>query len=218
MSMKGNQLTSLQEVSGSPETVFTASGKTLLRKYACAYSLVESLLPAIGSPDSDFSDLVVSRASYIRDGDAAMVTVEYAAPDLQTTIAPDSSAVLDASANAMELPVEDILARYGASASTVTTLKENGVQSYLFPQPTVRRTRRVTGFTYTQANITKNVGYRVAPPGITGAAANYWLKVGRDVRDVGVNSAGQRVTEIVDSYQYDPDGWNTDLYPNTGTD
>lgn len=219
MSMKGNQLTTLQEVSGSPETVIDANGKRLIRKYACAYTLVESLLPEVGDADSEFVDLVVARASYIRDGDAAMVTVEFTAPDLQGTITPDTSAaVLDASANAMELPVEDIIARYGASASTVTTLKENGVQSYLFPQPTVRRTRRVTGFTYTQANITKNVGYRVAPPGVTGASSTYWLKVGRDVRDVGVNATGQRVTEITDSYQYDPDGWNTDLYPNTGTD
>lgn len=219
MSMKGNQLTTLQEISGSPETVIDASGKKLVRKFACSYPLVESLLPFVGDADSEFVDLVVSRTSYVRDGDAAMVTIEYTAPELRTTVTPDTNAaVIDASANAMELPVEDILTRYGASASTVNSLKESGVQSYLFPQPTVRRTSRVTNFTYSEANITKNVGYRVAPPGIAGADQNKWLKVGRDVRDIGVSATGQRISEIVDSYQYDPDGWDPDLYPNTGTD
>lgn len=219
MSLKGNQLTTLEELAGSPEPVITSSGKGIVRKYACKWTLVESLLPAIGSPDAVFTDLVVSKISYPRDGDVAIVTVEYNAPDLQTTITPDTSAaVLEGSANAMELPVEDILARYGASASVVAALKEAGVESYLFPQPTVRRTTRVTNFVWSEANITKNVGYRVAPPGVQGAVQANWLKTGRDPRDVGINPAGQRVTEITDSYQYDPDGWNTDLYPNTGTD
>jgi hypothetical protein len=76
----------------------------------------------------------------------------------------------------------------------------------------------VTGFQYTEANVILNVGKRVAPPGISSATQNNWLKVGRDCSDVGVSQTGQRITEITDTYQYAENGWDTEIYPDTGTD
>lgn len=214
MSIKGNSLSTLQEISGSPEVEITARGRAVLRKYACQYSLVESLIPPIGTPDSGFSDMLFVRAAYVRDGDAAMLTLRYEPADVEQPLTPDGSdKVLRVSANAIEIPIEQHPDYSPSWASS-----KAGVTSYLSPQPTVTRTVRRTNFVYSESNVVYNVGKRVAPPNISGATVANWLKTARDCGDVGVSATGQRITEITDSYQYAENGWDTDIYPLTGVD
>lgn len=209
--MKGNQLATLTEISGSPEVVISSSGRGLDRKYSVAWNIVESSLPQIGDPDSEFSDMVVASVRYTRDGEVAMVTVEYRPPDLRSTLTPDTSQrVRRTTANAIEIPIEqhpDYSGSWGLDGT-----------SYLDPQPQVTVTKHVTNFGWSEDEVVKNVGKRVAPPGISGATVAKWLKTGRECSDVGVSATGQKITEISDSYQYAENGWNTDVYPNTGND
>lgn len=81
-----------------------------------------------------------------------------------------------------------------------------GVESYLVPGVIYTRSEVLNSAIWTEANLISGLGALSAPTGITGASANKWLKVARDVSETGDG------TTITDTWQYAPDGWDTDIY------
>lgn len=216
MTVKGNALTTAQEIAGSPEHVIGANGRGIVRKFAVLWSNVESAIPARGTPDNDFPSLLLDEVSYTREGDAAMLSLRYMAPNAMSdggagVLIPDDSAsiIKQANANAMEIPLRQ---NPNWSATWEDDTDKLGIEVYLSPRPTYSRTFRTTTFGWTQAEVVLNVGTLVSPPGIVSPTAGRWLKVDRQARDVGIDKDNRTITEITDSYQYNPAGWNSDIY------
>ena len=61
-------------------------------------------------------------------------------------------------------------------------------------------------FTFSETNIVGNVGTRQSPTGMTGATTDKWLLIGRDIRET------DEYIEVDEKYQYDKNGWDTDLH------
>lgn len=83
---------------------------------------------------------------------------------------------------------------------------KTGVESYLVPAILYTRTEVVSGATWSESNLVSGVGSLSSPTGITGATSDKWLKVGRTISESGDD------TIITDTWQYAPDGWDTDIY------
>lgn len=182
MSIIGNQLTSLQRVAGYPR--FTDDGTTyrLVDQYVCKYTSVTVLLPLRGSAHPDFAGYWLKTREWVKDGDAAIVTLTYGIDGVGEPI-PDGAEVV--------------------STDAVVDVESNG---QLVPSIVYRRVRVKTVWTFSAGTSTLNVGTRISPPGLSGAGANEWLKTARIVEKTG---EGTRVT---DEYKWRSGGWDTTLY------
>lgn len=183
MSIKGNQLTALVRVEGYPKISSDGKSKKLEDRFVCKWSSWQSLVPAIGSTTDQLAGMYLKEISVDRDGEAANIALLYSYPD------PMEPGV--DGADAYESRAAVTVDEYGNRAPTITWL----------------RRMRKTVFEMSSANLTSNVGKRVAPPGMSSTTANEWLKVGREV------TQGADFSEILDSYEWKDGGW-PDSYEN----
>lgn len=219
--IKGDQLTSLKEVEGSPEIEITQTGKQATYHYVVKYALVDSAIPLFPSVDTNDNALKLLRVRYVRDGVIARITATYGAEATVGSVSPtptvDGAPVVDGDSNAIEIP----LVQHPDYSGSWTD--KEGIDSYLSPQPTATFTwykEAAHDAVLTEAVRVKNVGYRVRPAGVKDPSTSpyKWLKTGRRIRGVGVRPNGQSVWEISELYQYAGNGWDTDIYPNTADD
>jgi len=180
-------------------------GEERVERYRCAQGSVDTIIaggPQMGSGHPNNSTITLQEISYDKsDGGFATLTYSYRPPSSASGgSGSEAREVLSARANAVEIPIEQ---NPNYSASWITS--KVGVESYLDPQPIFVKKTRVSGFTWTEANISSNVGKRNAP--LAGFTANNWLKTGRDIDIDGNGDAS-----ITETWQYAENGWDTDIY------
>lgn len=214
--IKGNQLTGLTELEGSPSVEMVATGRMRTYRYACQIGYVEAALPQFDAIDPYDSSLRLTNLRWVRDGIVAIITAEYSTPAVQEPTAknadPDADPVIDGDSNALEIPIE----QHPSYSATWATTKA-GVDSYLSPQPTATFTwyKEATPDTVlTEAVRVKNVGKPVNPAGVKTPTSRKWLKVGRRIRGVGSKENGNKLWEITESYQYGDNALDSDIYPD----
>lgn len=119
---------------------------------------------------------------------------------------PSGSTTKSADANPTEIPLE----QSGSwSADWVNPTSPNykaGIQGFIKPQPTYSYTE-VKEFTWTQNNLTENVGTRQAPTQLDGADANKWLLMNRTARQIDGT-----LSEVTETWQFAENDWDSDLY------
>ena len=220
--VKGNPLTSLEQIEGSPQTDMTATGKRMTYKYVCLYESVTSLLPAFSYVCPDDSALRLVSVGYVKDGIIARVSVVYGAESVTSASTenptPDGDPSVEGDSNVLEIPI----LQHPDYSGSWTDIE--GIESYLSPQPTATFTwyaEATSASVLTESVRIKNVGKLVNPAGVKDPSAGKWLKTGRRIRGVGVKPNGQRIWEISESYQYASSGWNTataTIYASGGND
>ena len=114
-------------------------------------------------------------------------------------------------ANAIDIPIAK---NPSVSPSEVDQNIKDGVEAYLSPQPTYRRTEILDSFAFDETGgpgsiqeITASVGViDNTPEGITNPSAGKWLKIGHTVQST------DDTFEQVETWQYASNGWDTTIY------
>lgn len=189
MSVLGNPLSALQRLSGYPR--FSDDGQlTVTEKHVCLFASVSTLMPARGTVHPDYADYVLKKRGWERDGESAIVTLEYGLANVVGTGAypmPDGAEVL-------------------STRATVDVETADDGTELLVPGIIYTRRRVKTVWPDTAATRTLNVGTLINPPGLTSPGANEWLKTGRSVDQA---SDG---TLVEDEYKWRSGGWDTAKY------
>ena len=195
------------------------------RKYSADGSLVKTVeMPAayestylatiaIGDTDSGF---ILAEISSDVQGGKCVVTQTYVTASAYTIrYGGTGDPVLDGDTNATEERIElHPLYSGGLSDSygypVLTSSGNNygfkGVESYLKPMTTYRRTTIESSFTWSESNLVSGVGECSAPTGLTGATSTKWLKIARIPTTQGDK------TQLTEVWQYNPNGWAGILY------
>lgn len=221
--VKGNALTSLQELDGSPviERVGDIEQSRTYR-YACLWSSQATLIAALPDACPDNAELTLQSTNVARESAAAIVTVVYAldAVSAGTQLPPggaSSDPVRDSDTNASERPIEqhpNFNYRNGDGVAVLNGNPKPGVEAYLDGQPSHSYTfwAAVAPASYTENLIKVNKQKTVNPAGIASPSSGKWLKLGRRIRTAGKTSTGDLLLEITEQYQYNDAAWDTDIY------
>lgn len=168
-------------------------------------------LDTLSLGDAD-GDLVLGEySSSVTKGKCTVTLTYVTASEYTRSFGGTGDPVLEGDTNATERPIE-LHPLYSGGLSelggvpNVNGNEKPGVQSYLVPMTTYRRTTVETSFTWSEENLTLGVGLCSAPTGLSGATSTKWLKVARIPTEDGDN------VRLVEIWQYNPDHWDVDIY------
>lgn len=172
------------------------------------------------SPPSTLGGAPISQTQTTVRGGKKTFVVTYQAINLSASgVTPTKTVLRSSDGSANERPIEEHpnYREGGSSPSDPEEWKgqpvindnlKRGVQAFLVPGIIYRRTEFKPNFTFTESELVGNVGKRNSPVGVSGLTSGRWLKTGIDVQE---NSDGSAV--VTSTWLYNPDGWDTDIYP-----
>lgn len=111
-----------------------------------------------------------------------------------------------ADANPTEVPLEQSGSWSNDWVNPTSPNYKEGIEGFIKPQPTYSYTY-ISAFTWSQDNLTENVGKRQAPTGLAGADAAKWLLMNRSANEID-----DTLTEITETWQFAENDWDSDLY------
>ena len=154
----------------------------------------------MGNAHPDHSEARLVRISESVGEEFSELTYEFRiiGPRLDTTTA---DTIRSTSSNLMEVPIS-----LNANYSTAWETSKPGVTSFYMPMPVYERRELKSFFSFSESNITQAVGTRDSPSGMTGSSTDKWLKIEKQVTEIGQDA------EVIERWQYNPAGWDTDIY------
>jgi len=211
----GSTLNVFKENDDSPIVARSEAGDVITRKGNIKASRVKAWSDTLvyGTPDGEYPDAVLTgiQADPVNGG-TSEITLTYSPVNASFEVIPPVGTVIqEVDANAIDIP---ILKNPNLTPSEAQALLNDGVESYIAPQPTYRRTEILSAFSFDVTGgagsideILSTVG-RIdsTPEGLTNPTATEWLKVDQTVRAVGDKF------EQVEVWQYASDGWDDDIY------
>lgn len=176
------------------------------------------------SPPATFNSAPLDGVDVTVSGGKKTVTASYNAQTI-SMVSPARTVLRDSDGAGQEVPIEQHPGYRPAGSSPSdpqpgwpgnwiegeTVINDNyrgGVRSYIVPGIVYRRTEYRSSFTFSEANLTANVGSRSAPEGIGGATTNAWLKTGISVQE---NADGGAI--VTETWLWNKEGWYPDIHP-----
>lgn len=216
----------LEEVPGSPSIVKTARGAEVTEIYHCDYASAEAAITARGLDFGDacpiaggvYSTALLETIQINKVGPRqGQVIYIYKVPDPSSPDLPVGTVILEADSNTIDIPIGQHPSALSHFPPVYDQEKQTGVgdwegiEAYLSPQPIFTRTEIISSFTFSEANIIKNVACRMtgalmALEGMTGATDDKWLQVQLSIKAQGDSY------EKTKRFQYDSAGWNDEIY------
>lgn len=206
----GNDGSALGEILGTRKT-HNPDGVIVRVNYTCDKANVTALLASADQYGDGHADHPDSKLREINeDVGPKFSRLEFVyAPEGSILVGggsnqPVGTVTRSASANLLEIPIE----KHGSWSQTWKDSKP-GVESYLAPLPVYRRSEVIAAddFGWTEDEVVENTGKLGAPIGMGGSpTATDWLKIERDIDEIGES------TSIHNGWQYNPTGWDTDIY------
>lgn len=199
---------SLMLYKGYPSLSRSGKNWTVTYRYWCQLALSTSLVPASYSacPFTGHSSLLLQETNITANGIAGMCDVELiyrAASGTYSSAKKDGDIEQSSVVGWMEIPLDDprLVSSGLLSSAQVKAKIESGYQTYSVGTIEYTYSEYLDSFTWSESNLTANIGETQAPAGMTSGTTGNWMLVGFTVKQQG------DIIEKSRTWRYNKLGW-----------